>query len=318
MKPPFFLPISFFLIFLSLACSSSGTSDDSGDDGSGDGGDGATLLAEVNNWAYWLQDIDVDDLATSGFDLAVIDYSSDGSEEEAFSADEIETLQSSGMIVLSYISIGEAEDYRYYFDADAGYVDEENPDWPGNFKVRYWEEAWQEVIESYIDRVVDAGFDGAYFDIIDAYEYYGPGGDSGVDRESAADDMVNFVIRLADYARESDADFLIFPQNGAAIIDDSSLSDEYLSAVNGIGAEDTFYFGDLDNDNELDSDNAGEITPLLDRFVSAGKTVLTIDYLTDPDKIDDFYDRAESAGYIPYSSIRDLDELTIPEGHEPE
>jgi len=48
----------------------------------------------------------------------------------------------------------------------------ENPEWPGNFKVRYWEEGWREVVYGYLGRVMEAGFDGAYLDVVDAFEYF--------------------------------------------------------------------------------------------------------------------------------------------------
>lgn len=84
-------------------------------------------------------------------------------------------------LVLSYMSIGEAEDYRFYWQEkwnsdQPSWMEGENPDWEGNFKVRYWEEEWQSIIfgshESYLGKILDAGFDGVYLDIIDAYEYF--------------------------------------------------------------------------------------------------------------------------------------------------
>ena len=55
-------------------------------------------------------------------------------------------------------------------------VDAENPDWAGNYKVRYWEQGWQDLIlsgpESYLNRITAAGFDGVYLDLIDAFEYF--------------------------------------------------------------------------------------------------------------------------------------------------
>ncbi len=84
-------------------------------------------------------------------------------------------------LVISYLSIGEAESYRYYWQNQWNtdrpiWLDEENPEWPGNYKVRYWEPDWQNIIygnnQSYLKKIIDAGFDGAYLDIIDAYEYF--------------------------------------------------------------------------------------------------------------------------------------------------
>jgi cysteinyl-tRNA synthetase len=46
----------------------------------------------------------------------------------------------------------------------------------GNFKVRYWDENWKNIIygdsDAYIDKIINAGFDGAYLDIIDGFEYF--------------------------------------------------------------------------------------------------------------------------------------------------
>jgi len=84
-------------------------------------------------------------------------------------------------LVLAYLSIGEAEDYRPYWKAawkaaPPPWLEEENPDWPGNYKVRYWMEDWQEILlggeGSRLHQIVDAGFDGVYLDIIDAFEYF--------------------------------------------------------------------------------------------------------------------------------------------------
>jgi cysteinyl-tRNA synthetase len=52
----------------------------------------------------------------------------------------------------------------------------ENPDWKGNYKVKYWDPQWQAIIygndRSYAKMILDAGFDGVYLDLIDAFEYY--------------------------------------------------------------------------------------------------------------------------------------------------
>lgn len=277
------------------------------------------LLEDVQSWAYQLTEADVDEISDSKFDLMVMDFSHDGTVENAYTNSEVTQMKGSGStqkLLISYMSVGEAEDYRTYFDADATYLDEENPLFEGNFKVHYWEQDWQAVIFEYLDQIIAAGFDGVYLDIIDAYEYFGPGGESGLERSSAAADMVDFIVAIAERARESDDDFLIFPQNGSAVAIDAGMEDEYFAAIDGIGVEDTFYFGDEENDNDLDEQT--DVTENLEEFVARGKTVLAVDYLTESSKIDDFYERALDNSYIPYCSIRELDVLTVNDGHEPE
>ena len=72
---------------------------------------------DVSSWAYQLQNINPDEIAANNsFELIVIDYSNDGSEQNKFTSEQIDIIKSSGKFVLSYISIGEAEDYRNYWD----------------------------------------------------------------------------------------------------------------------------------------------------------------------------------------------------------
>lgn len=279
----------------------------------------------VNDFVYQLQDVDLDALGETEFDLVVMDYSRDGSDEERFSAEEVAGLKSSGpKLVLSYMSIGEAEDYRWYWqrswDAnrdgrpDVGapaWLGRSNPDWPGNYKVHYWDPAWQNMVYEYVDKVQEAGYDGVYLDIVDAYEYWGPGGQSGLDREAAEEEMVEFVKDIATYARESQPNFGVFVQNA----EDLSTHPDYVQAVSGIGKEDLFYNG---NRRQPSSETNYSVNRL-DRFKEAGKPVLVTDYVTKKRRsINDFYGKAEAKDYVPYATRRDLDVLTINRGHEPD
>lgn len=136
-------------------------------------------------------------LGASDHDLLIIDLYAPGSSggSSALTSAEVDTLRDKasgdGRLVIAYMSIGEAEDYRPYWDAawesdPPEWLAGENPDWEGNYKVRYWLESWQEIIlgaggasvdtapdaDSYLGLILDAGFDGVYLDIIDAFEYF--------------------------------------------------------------------------------------------------------------------------------------------------
>jgi len=147
-------------------------------------------LEDIQNFLYLINPGNFDTKAdiiqavtSSNYDLLIMDlFFNDNSE---FSNEEIGQLKSKAnggtRLVVAYMSIGEAEDYRYYWQDNwkknpPSWLDDENPDWEGNFKVLYWEEEWQAIIsgsiESYLGKILDAGFDGVYLDIIDAYEYY--------------------------------------------------------------------------------------------------------------------------------------------------
>ncbi|MGH3441651.1 MAG: MJ1477/TM1410 family putative glycoside hydrolase [Nitriliruptorales bacterium] len=271
----------------------------------------------MSSWVYQLQGVDIDQLASSAFDLAVLDAEDD--DGEPWTAVDLDRLASGDRIVLAYLSIGEAEDYRDYWDPDwdadgdgvpdagaPGWLADENPDWEGNYLVRFWEPAWQEVIGARLDAIVTAGFDGAYLDIVDGYERWQDDG-----RPGAATDMASFVTTLADRARAQDPGFLMFPQNASGILGELDERDaaEYLDVVDGIGAEDTFFFGDAEHDNPYDPQT--ETIAFLDRFVAAGDVVLAVDYLTDPSAIDRFVDEARKHGYVPYAGTRELDRIVL-------
>ena len=133
-------------------------------------------------------------LRGTNYDLIVIDAFVDGPDElEWLEAEEIHSLKTkangAARLVISYLSIGEAETYRYYWDRswdangdgrpDAGapgWLEAVNPNWNGNYKVRYWDAEWQAILfgdrEAYLDQIISLGFDGVYLDIVDAFEYF--------------------------------------------------------------------------------------------------------------------------------------------------
>jgi cysteinyl-tRNA synthetase len=277
---------------------------------------GSMALSEVNDFLYQLQNLDLTAVGATAYDLVVIDYSADGDDATAYTAAQIAALRDSPggvKIVLSYMSIGEAEDYRFYWQSDwepgnPPWLDEENPGWEGNYKVHYWDPAWQTIVFSYTDRLLDAGFDGAYLDIIDAYEYY------SATRPTAAQDMADFVAAIRAYARARDPDFYIFPQNAPELADEIA---GYLDSVDGIGQED-IYYGYEDDDVMTPPEVSAELEGYLDLFKNDGKLVLTVDYATTPAHVDDAYAKSLAQGYVPFVTVRDLDQLTINPGHEPD
>jgi cysteinyl-tRNA synthetase len=131
--------------------------------------------------SYGTADAFVTALANTYYDLAIIDYSFDGTDAGQFTAQQVTQMKSKPdgkrRKVIAYLSIGEAEDYRYYWqssweEGDPSFIYEKNPDWPGNYKVKYWDPQWQAIIFGYVKKIVAAGFDGVYLDVIDAYEYF--------------------------------------------------------------------------------------------------------------------------------------------------
>lgn len=218
-----------------------------------------------------------------------------------------------------YMSIGQAEDYRFYWQRDwyknpPAWLDVSDPEWAGDYWVRYWDPDWQAIIyglpDSYLDRILELGFDGVYLDRVDAYEYYL----EKEGRETAAREMADFVIGIAEYARERHPGFGVFPQNAEEL---GILFPDYLEAVTGIGVEDLYYGYPRDH-TPSPPEWTAEREAILDQWVAAGKLVLTIDYTRIPEQIDDAYTRSQARGYVPFVTVRSLGQLIINEGHEPD
>ncbi|MFX0073223.1 MAG: MJ1477/TM1410 family putative glycoside hydrolase [Candidatus Hermodarchaeota archaeon] len=257
---------------------------------------------EFDDFAYWLDDIDKKEVKNSNYDLMIIDYSSDGSESEEFSSKDIDYMKSSGSkekTLISYISIGEAEDYRFYWDDswDEGnpeWLGEENPDWEGNYKVKFWMSGWQNIVYNYLNRILSSDFDGIYMDIIDAYEYYE---DDVIHSDWL---MIDFVENISNYVKGIEGkDFLVFVQNADELLSNST----YLSHIDGIGREDLFF----DDDDETDEEEREYSIDNLNEVLEEDKAVLIIDY-TSENKYD-FYKYSIDNGYLPYVAERDLNTL---------
>lgn len=142
-------------------------------------------LQDASNFLYLLNPANFPDkeaylsaLQATDYDVILIDLYY---QEEPLTSAEISSLRTKAnggsRLILCYMSIGEAEDYRYYWPAlSQSLVYRANPDWPGNYAIKFWEPEWKKIIyggtDSYTSKIINAGFDGVYLDIIEAYETF--------------------------------------------------------------------------------------------------------------------------------------------------
>ncbi len=277
----------------------------------------------IDDWAYYLQNISIDSILQSGFDMVVMDYSRDGTREGEFSPREISQIRERGIVPLAYLSIGEAEDYRFYWDttwyeSPPPWLGPENPRWPGNYAVRYWDEGWRNIVFEYLDRIIEQGFAGIYLDKVDEFEYWA----DSLGEEETAGRMLALIREISEYVRQRAGDsFIILLQNGERIVewDDGTLGD----FISGWAVEDLFYDGTAPIDSQWVEERMKYLRP----FVQKGAMVLVVDYVDDGsghdgenlDRIRDFTERSMDAGLIPYAAMsdRELDEINIVEGIQP-
>lgn len=115
----------------------------------------------------------------TNFDLVIIDafYG-----DAWLTASEVAALQTkangSPRLVIAYMSIGSAENYRYYWKSDwklhhPHWLKKKYDGYPDEFWVKFWKKEWKDILygndDSYTKHIIDAGFDGAYLDNTEAY-----------------------------------------------------------------------------------------------------------------------------------------------------
>lgn len=247
----------------------------------------------VDSFACQLQNLKTEEVRASSFDLVIIDF---------LDRAQLQALRP-GRLVVAYLSIGEAENYRPYWQpawkpGKPAWLGPQNPDWGGNFQVRYWDPGWQALVEKALDQIVASGFDGVFLDRVDAFELH-------PDRSTAPTEMSALVQRLAQRARQrAGPDFGVFPNNGEALLSDPA----YLACITGIVKESIFY-GEPRDSVATPAASTKSAQQALLPAVRAGKLVLSIDYTTQPSQIASARQRARQAGYLEYIAPRQLDSL---------
>jgi cysteinyl-tRNA synthetase len=271
-------------------------------------------LAEARSWGYQLQNFNPLTIP-SMIDVMVVDYSRDGTARREMQPEEVAALRrrldGGQRIVLAYLSIGEAESYRFYWRGHwawlrPGWLGPESTTWKGNYPVRFWQPGWQRLIvqgrpsalgrllelqadwrKPYVDRVIEAGFDGVYLDRVDAYyEWKG-------ERSTAEEDMVELVTRLSAYARARKPGFLVVAQNGEELL----AHEPYLQALDGVAKEDLM-FGVAGDERRNRPQEFLRSAGLLGRARAAGLKVMVVEYVEDPAKRAEARARMGDLGFL--------------------
>jgi cysteinyl-tRNA synthetase len=320
---------------------------------------GLPALAGVRHWLY-LIDVDlkpetVDQIASSTYDMVVLDFaSSEANNTDYPIADVVARLHDSPQpkLVIAYIDVGQAEDYRTYWQpgweiGDPEWIVAGDPDgWEGNYPVAYWYDEYQDVwlgMGGYLQAILDAGFDGVYLDWIEAYS------DEGVialaERQGLdpVEEMIWWVGDIAGFGRAQDPDFIVIGQNAAEL----AVHDDYVKIVDAIAQEQVWFDGGAENDPpgdcplprfEADVDTVAYRNSLsrdcrrqYDEYAEStlhmsseeylrdlklaqrkGLVIFTVDYALNRDNIEWVYETSRALGFTPFVGSRALDRYVAP------
>jgi cysteinyl-tRNA synthetase len=286
----------------------------------------ARVMAGVQSFAYQLVGLKLAEAESSPYDLIIVDATTGHGDGQPLTAADVARLKrkpdGSRRLVLSYLSIGEAEDYRpdyfatEYMTEDApDWLMSENPQWKGNRIIRFCHEGWQRTVlgddkgrslynsiePSPLYRLVELGLDGVALDRVDVY------GEVKKECPDARAKMVDFVARLAAHARKKNAGFLVLLHNAEELL----VEPRMIAAIDAAVKEDLIYNAGKEGTANPESMIRPSIASL-DLARKAGKPVLVIDYLKDRARIEEARRRIESHGFIAYFGPRKLDSLWLP------
>ena len=282
-------------------------------------------LGAARTWGYQLRNVEAGQLSPD-LDVIVVDYSRDGSDFRAWTPQEVEGLRQRPdgrrRIVLAYLSVGRAESrrfywWRYWWLLPPSWLGEEDGQGSGRYRVRHGDPGWQRIFMSanpsvmsriaelqlgwrkpYLDRILEAGFDGVYL-----------AGLEGLDEPQAAQDMARLVTGLTGYARARKPGFLIVPQNGEVLLKDPA----YRASIDGIAREGLVFRANGEDDAKADT----TVLALLSEAKAEGRPVFIVQYGDDPEQQALVRQIAADRGFVLLFATRGLDRPPVIPAPEP-
>ncbi|WP_158555140.1 endo alpha-1,4 polygalactosaminidase [Fulvimarina endophytica] len=276
-------------------------------------GERRRLLDEVSFWGCQYQNIDIEALAASALDLIVVEPSLSDDLGLFISAEEVERLKrkpdGGRRLVLAYLSIGEADTKRWFWPERwrreaPDWLGPENTAWPGSHPVKYWDEAWAELLlgeePGLLRQILDRGYDGALLDRVDAFA------DWTATVPDADERMVSLVREIGETARQRDGDFLLLPQNAEPLLRYRG----YVDAIDAVNKE-SLLTG-LECQNCLNSPSDVDWSLDYFRLVDSGEIKrLATEYVSDPAMIPSLSRELNRLGFTPFFGVRALDATPV-------
>jgi uncharacterized protein (TIGR01370 family) len=212
-------------------------------------------------------------------------------------------LQNRDKMILGYLSLGEAEDYREDFQSikEKGLLLHENKNWPGHFMVDVRNPLWGKyLIEEKIPQILFKRFNGIMFDTTDSVldlEIKDPKKYAGM-KKAVLDLLAAVRMHYPEIKIMINRGFDAFPE-AAPYVDyimaESTLVDDYTDPKN------PRFFSESDYQWSKEIiDAARKANPQL--------KVYSVDYWNPKDmaKIKEIYGKQRASGYIPYVATIDL------------
>ena len=271
---------------------------------------------QVGDFAVQYSNLDATEIAASGYDLVIVEGQPLLSANAELLDLEVAALVGGGQEVIGYVSIGQTDDARPYWNplwtddgTDTGTPTILAPTWlaePADsfaaFMVEFWDPAWKALVIAQVTELATRGYSGIFLDNV--LTYYELAVKRGVDAPTAqtyAQEMITFIEEIAAAGRAIDPDFKVIANGGPYIVTDAGYAFgdadalSYFEAIDAIMGES--FFG-LVNGLRQEA-----ILDLLEQqYAAAGIDVLALEYSTDPAAIQAFVDEAAARGFAASAS----------------
>ncbi len=262
-----------------------------------------TLSAQKFKWlAFYGQT--ADEALLASYDIVVLDPMFRGS---------LEQVASKGARLCGYLSLGEIRRAdRLYTDIDPTILIDQNPHWPGTYRIDVRNPSWKKIVlDEMIPFVARQGFTGVFLDTLDTPAYLEQ------QQPEARRGMREAAIDLVRSIRYRFPDMFVIINRGYALLPD------LIGSMDAIVAESLLTVADDRDPRGYRWTPASEVAHVLSLLipVTEGKArvpILSLDYWDprDTETIRAIYARERQMGHHPYVATRMLDTIVPRPGHD--
>ena len=236
---------------------------------------GASDLNQFKNYVVYYGKGELNKL--KNYDLAII-------QPETLNKQQLKELKAAGTKVIVYLSVGEAEESRWWWkDVQKKWIIKQNPNW-GSWLINANEKGWRDLlINQVIPSFIEKGFDGFFLDTVD----------TAVSYPETADGMVELIKEISKVKE----DVILVQNRGFSLLDRTG---KYIDAMlwEGFAAGFNFMSGQYVRHKVLEE----RARQYREQALKYNYQILCLGYskLYDYDTIDYVYQQAEKNNFLAY------------------
>lgn len=293
----------------------------------------------VDQFAVQYTNLDYAEIDASPYDLLIVEGAPNASDFAQLSDTDVANLVASGKTIVGYVSVGQTDDTRPYWNSDwtvnpdggpgqdTDPKSETAPDWlldqADSFAaaiVDFGDQAWQNIVINQVEDLANRGYNGIFLDnMLSYYERAVIEAAEPATAQLYAQEMMEFVQKISAAGKAITPDFVIIPNGAPYIVTDAGYAQDapealaYYNAIDAVMAESFFGLAQEASYSE------GVLDVFETAFADKGIDVLALEYSTDPDAIAAFAAEAEERGFAAsVSADFALDALPTPIQDAPE